>query len=121
MLAWFPKAFTGGCTEELKSLTAGAAEIAAYKAAVFTASFDTPEKNADFAEVARLEARAALRPEGRRGERLRRLGPGRVLREALDVLHRRERAIAEIDKNVNPATAGADIARKLGELGYPKR
>ena len=26
-----------------------------------------------------------------------------------------------IDRNVNPATAGADVARRLDELGFPRR
>ena len=33
----------------------------------------------------------------------------------------REGTIRAIDQNVSTATAGQDIARKLGELGFPKR
>ena len=29
--------------------------------------------------------------------------------------------VAAIDKSVSPATAGADVVRKLEELGFPKR
>src|SRR4051794_15508686 len=43
VLAWFPKAFTGGCTAECKSLRASGEEIRKFDAAYFTASCDTPE------------------------------------------------------------------------------
>ena len=33
----------------------------------------------------------------------------------------REGVVREVDKDVKTATAGQDIARKLGELGFPKR
>ena len=33
----------------------------------------------------------------------------------------RDGVIREIDKNVATSTAGQDIARQLGELGFPKR
>ncbi|MBS1107981.1 MAG: putative peroxiredoxin, partial [Deltaproteobacteria bacterium] len=50
VLAWFPKAFTSGCTAELEDLRDAAAAIAAYDAAVFMVSLDPPEKNAEFAK-----------------------------------------------------------------------
>ena len=33
----------------------------------------------------------------------------------------RDGVIRAVDKNVSTATAGQDVARKLGELGFPKR
>ena len=50
VLAWFPKAFTGGCTKECKSFQTDHAEIQKYDVAYFTISVDTPEDNAKFAE-----------------------------------------------------------------------
>src|SRR5215813_4518384 len=50
VLAWFPKAFTGGCTAELGSLRDAQAELSKYDADVFMVSFDAPEKNAEFAK-----------------------------------------------------------------------
>src|SRR4051794_6811711 len=50
VIAWFPKAFTGGCTAECKSFRASSDALKASKVAYFTASVDTPEKNADFAK-----------------------------------------------------------------------
>ena len=43
VVAWFPKAFTSGCTIECKSLAANGGMIKAYKAAYFMASVDAVE------------------------------------------------------------------------------
>src|SRR4030095_8430076 len=51
VLAWFPKAFTSGCTAELASLDANADTLAAYDVAVFMVSTDDPEKNAECAKT----------------------------------------------------------------------
>jgi peroxiredoxin Q/BCP len=40
VLAWFPKAFTRGCTIECKSLAEGSAKLKMYDAAYFMASVD---------------------------------------------------------------------------------
>ena len=50
VLAWFPKAFTPGCTAECKSFGAGGAALRKFAAAYFTASVDAAEKNRKFAE-----------------------------------------------------------------------
>ena len=50
VVAWFPKAFTQGCTIECKSLAEKGDLIKKYDVAYFMASVDTPEKNADFAK-----------------------------------------------------------------------
>src|SRR4029453_3567693 len=52
VLAWFPKAFTTGCTIECKSLAANGDKIRAYDVAYFMASVDDVEGgkgNKDFA------------------------------------------------------------------------
>src|SRR5271155_2520423 len=55
VVAWFPKAFTGGCTAECKSLRANSKELHALKVAYFTASVDPPEENKRFAESLELD------------------------------------------------------------------
>jgi peroxiredoxin Q/BCP len=50
VIAWYPAAFTGGCTAECKSFRDSGAAIKSYDVAYFMASVDTPEKNADFAK-----------------------------------------------------------------------
>lgn len=55
VLGWFPKAFTGGCTAECKSLREKGDLLKPLKVAYFTASVDTPELNRKFAESLDLD------------------------------------------------------------------
>jgi thioredoxin-dependent peroxiredoxin len=55
VIAWFPKAFTGGCTKECKSIHANADALKKLHIAYFTASVDTPEQNKKFAESLALD------------------------------------------------------------------
>src|SRR6187399_1757479 len=50
VIAWFPKAFTPGCTKECKAMTEQGGEIKKYDVAYFTASVDDAEQNKKFAE-----------------------------------------------------------------------
>src|SRR6266850_2881158 len=51
VLAWFPAAFTRGCTIECKSLAEHGDMIKAYDVTYFMASTDAVEKNAEFAKA----------------------------------------------------------------------
>jgi len=50
VLAWYPRAFTPGCTSECKSLAASGKQLDDLNIAYFAASTDTAEKNRDFAK-----------------------------------------------------------------------
>lgn len=50
VVAWYPAAFTGGCTAECRSIRDASDTISKYDIAYFMASVDTPEKNKAFAE-----------------------------------------------------------------------
>src|ERR1700704_6676166 len=50
VIAWFPKAYTSGCTIECKSLAEHGDMIKKYNAAYFMASVDALEDNKGFAE-----------------------------------------------------------------------
>jgi|TARA_Y100000296_G_scaffold81644_1_gene109256 peroxiredoxin Q/BCP len=50
VLAWFPKAYTSGCTIECKSLAENGHLIREYDVAYFMASVDPLDKNIGFAE-----------------------------------------------------------------------
>jgi thioredoxin-dependent peroxiredoxin len=50
VIAWFPKAFTWGCTIECRSLAQNGHLIRKYNAAYFMASTDPVDKNTGFAE-----------------------------------------------------------------------
>ena len=50
VIAWYPRAFTGGCTKECKSFKEQGSQIREYDVAYFTASNDPVEKNTEFAK-----------------------------------------------------------------------
>jgi thioredoxin-dependent peroxiredoxin len=115
VIAWFPKAFTGGCTKECKSLRESSKELHALKVAYFTASVDSPEENRKFAESLELDYPILSDPE-------------KTVAKAYGVLNARSMAsrwtfyidkegkIKSIDKSVKPDQAGVDVASKLKEL-----
>src|SRR5512144_1336946 len=51
VLAWFPKAFTQGCTIECKSLAENGDKIRMYDVAYFMASVDPLDENIKFAKA----------------------------------------------------------------------
>src|SRR6188508_234167 len=51
VVAWFPKAFTQGCTIECKSLAENGDKIKQYDVAYFMASVDNIEDNTKFAKA----------------------------------------------------------------------
>src|SRR5687767_2038333 len=50
VMAWFPKAFTGGCTKECESLGSNGHALRGFKVRFFAASVDAPGTNREFAE-----------------------------------------------------------------------
>ena len=63
VIAWFPKAFTGGCTKECKSFRANGEAIRKFDVAYFTASVDGVKKNMDFAASLDLDYPILSDPE----------------------------------------------------------
>src|SRR3954463_3700089 len=55
VIAWFPKAFTGGCPAEGKSLKPNSEALKATGVAYFTASVDDADTNAKFAKSLDLD------------------------------------------------------------------
>lgn len=116
VIAWFPKAYTRGCTIECKSLAENGDLIREYDVTYFMASVDPLEDNVGFA--AEQNADFPLLSD-----------PDKQVAEAWGVLHESGYAnrwtfyidpdgtILAIDKDVNPATSAEDMAAKLGELG----
>jgi thioredoxin-dependent peroxiredoxin len=120
VLAWFPKAFTGGCTAELEDLRDNAAAIDAYDAAVFMVSLDPPEQNAAFAKSVDAK-QVLLSDEGGSVASAYGVGGGGGYAKRWTYYVDKDGVVRAIDTEVDTDTAGADIARKLGELGFPKK
>ena len=119
VLAWFPRAFTGGCTKECKSFATDGKEMKAFNVAYFTASTDDADKNKQFAEslsadypilsdptAETAKAYGVVPADGKAGQAAKRTtfiigADGKIL---------------AIDTKVNTDTHAKDMAAKLKEL-----
>ena len=120
VLAWFPKAFTSGCTIECKSLAQNGHLIREFEVDYFMISTDPLADNATFA--AANDADFPMLSD-----------PTKATAKAYGVLHDRgfamrhtfyigaDGTILAIDRAVQPASAAEDIAAKLAELDVPRR
>lgn len=116
VIAWFPKAFTGGCTKECKSMREFGADLKKYKVAYFTASCDTADLNKQFAESLGLDYPILADPTKANAEAFGVLGKGGNATRWTFYIDK-DGKIAAIDKTVKTETHGKDIAAKLAELG----
>ena len=84
-------------------------------------SLDEPEKNAEFAKA--LEAKHVLLsdPAGEAARAYGVAGLGGFFAKRWTFYIDSGGTIREVDRSVSTKTAGQDIARKLGELGFPRR
>lgn len=119
VLFWFPRAFTGGCTVECKSMQQHGS-LEAFDAAIFGASVDSTETNRRFADAV--------------GARYPILGdPTKTVARAYGVLGASgfpsrwtfyigsDGRIQAIDKQVHVTSHGDDVAKQLEALGIPRR
>jgi peroxiredoxin Q/BCP len=120
VLAWFPKAFTGGCTAECKSMADSSQAIQAFDVAYFAASVDQPETNNKFAEqlgvtfpILSDPTRVTARAYGVTG--------GLPFAKRWTFYVGKDGKVLKVDRSIKTSTAGADLAKNLEELGIPKR
>jgi thioredoxin-dependent peroxiredoxin len=120
VIAWFPKAFTGGCTAECESIGASSRALRRFNVAYFGASVDRPETNREFAASMGIDFPILSDPGKSAAHAYGVLGPsgfpsrwtfyigidGRILR---------------IDKGVRPGVHGLDIEKTLNELQTARR
>src|SRR5262249_18766543 len=115
--AWFPKAFTGGCTKECKSLRANSKALKDLKIAYFTASVDTAEQNTKFAESLDLDYPILSDPDKSVAKDYGVLNAARGLTNRWTFYIDKEGIIKKIDKEIKVDKAGTDVAEKVKELG----
>jgi peroxiredoxin Q/BCP len=123
VVAWFPKAFTGGCTLECKSLAANGDKLRKYDVAYFMASVDPVEGekgNKAFAESEKADFPVLS-------------DPTKEVAAAYGVLNERgmsnrwtfyidkDGRITAIDKAVKPPTSAEDMLARLAELKVAQR
>jgi thioredoxin-dependent peroxiredoxin len=121
VVAWFPKAFTPGCTTQCTALAKDAAKLRVFDVAYFTASVDPPERNREFAESVGAEYPILSDPGG---ETARAYGVTDAVRKwpaRWTFFIGKDGKILYIDKNVTPADYASTVAAKLEELGVAKR
>ena len=116
VLAWFPKAYTRGCTIECKSLAENGHLIRQFDVSYFMASVDPIEDNIGFAEQQNADFPLLSDPTK---ETARAYGvlsfAGFAKRHTFYIA--KDGTIAAIDTDVRPATSAEDIAARLDELG----
>jgi peroxiredoxin Q/BCP len=121
VLAWFPKAFTGGCTIECKSLAEHGDLIKKYDVVYFMASVDEVEGekgNKAFAEAHKADFPLLSDPTKATAKAYGVLSPERGFANRWTFYIDKTGTITYIDKDVNAhlATSAEYMAAKLGEL-----
>ena len=120
VIAWFPKAFTQGCTIECKSLAENGEKIRKFDVTYFMASVDPLDQNIGFAKENKADFPLLS-------------DPTKATATAYGVLNERGMSnrwtfyidksgkIAAIEKTVRPATSAEDMIAKLGEIKVATR
>ena len=136
VIAWFPAAFTQGCTIECKSLADNGERIQQFDVTYFMASVDSVEDNTKFAQATQvtLNGRGGQTVVDKKAADFPLLAdPTKATATAYGVLTTRGVAarwtfyvgrdgrITAIDKAVRPATSAEDMIAKLGELRVARR
>jgi peroxiredoxin Q/BCP len=136
VLAWFPKAFTQGCTIECKSLAENGDQIKKYDVSYFMVSTDNVEDQTRFAKAATVELGQGDKKTvvtKKEADFPMLADPTKQAARAYGVLRDfggqfgemaqrwtfyigKDGRIVSIDKQVKPATSAEDMAAKLGEL-----
>lgn len=115
VIAWFPKAFTGGCTKECKALKEQGDEIRKYDVAYFTASVDDAETNKKFAESLSLDYPILSDPSKKTAEAYGVLNDHGMANRWTFFIDKNGK-IAKVDQKVNTDNHGKDIAASLKEI-----
>lgn len=117
VIAWFPKAFTGGCTAECKSFRANSATLKGTNVAYFTASTDDQKTNADFAKSLDLDYPILCDPDRKVGMAYGVVAAPTGYAKRWTFYIDKDGVIKGIDKMIKTGKAGEDCVAKLKELG----
>jgi peroxiredoxin Q/BCP len=121
VLAWFPKAFTPGCTLECKSFGAADSPLKRYDVAYFTVSVDDPETNEKFAKSLSVDFPILSDPQGKVARAYGVVDDRKKFASRWTFFIGTDGKILAIDKHVRVNTHAADVAGRLGQLGVVKR
>jgi thioredoxin-dependent peroxiredoxin len=121
VIAWFPKAFTSGCTAECKSLRAHGDDLRKFDVAYFTASCDDVETNKKFAASLDLDYPILSDPTCETARAYGVASGDRKTPARSTFYIGKDGRILLIDNQVKTATHGSDIAAKLKALGVAEK
>jgi peroxiredoxin Q/BCP len=121
IIAWFPRAFTGGCTKECKSMKEHGAMLKKFDVAYFTASTDPVDKNADFAKSLDLDYPILCDPEGTNAKLFGVLNATGKAASRVTFIIAKDGKILSVDDQVKTETHGQDLASQLEKLGVAKK
>ncbi|WP_346838075.1 peroxiredoxin [Microbulbifer sp. SAOS-129_SWC] len=121
VIAWFPKAFTKGCTIECKSLAENGHLIRDYDVTYFMASTDEVDTNKKFAEKHEADFPLLSDPDGAVAKAYDVRVPVANIARRTTFYIGKDGHILKVDDKIHPATSAEDIAKTLGELGIPKK
>jgi peroxiredoxin Q/BCP len=117
VLAWFPKAFTGGCTKQCTAYAQQGDLLKGLNVAYFTASTDTVEDNTKFAESVGADYPILSDPGGKVAKEYGVLFPDRPLAKRVTFYIDKEGVVRGVDTMIVTDNAGAETAEMLKELG----
>lgn len=119
VIAWYPMAFTHGCTIECKSLAENGHLLKQFDISYFMASVDSLGKNTSFAEATKADFPLLSDPTKKVAKSYDVLALyGLPKRHTIYIS--KEGKILMVDRKINAATSAEDIAANLEKLGVPK-
>ena len=117
VIAWFPKAFTGGWRRECISLREGGKALKSLNVAYFAASCDPQEKNKRFAEELELDYPILSDPDRKVAGLFGVVNKERTFPQRWTFYIGKDGRVLHVDKSVNVDSHGADMAKQLKKLG----
>jgi peroxiredoxin Q/BCP len=118
VIAWFPKAYTSGCTIECKSLAENGHLLRKYQVSYFMASVDELADNQGFAAEQKADFPLLSDPTKATAKAYGVLSFGGWAKRHTFYIGADGR-ILDIDTDVKPATSAEDMAARLGALDVP--
>ncbi len=117
IIAWYPRAFTGGCTKECKSFREAGEQLKQFNVAYFTASTDPVDKNTEFAKSLELDYPILCDPTGKAATAFGVLKPDGKAANRVTFIIGQDGKILAVDSQVATDTHAQDLAKQLASLG----
>jgi len=117
VIAWFPKAFTGGCTAECKSFKELSSSLKDMDVAYFTASTDKVDDNTKFADSLSVDYPILSDPDKTVANAYGVINPARGFANRWTFYIDKDGKIAAIEKKIDTKIAASEVAAKLKTLG----